>query len=115
MEYNDIYRIATLIVKSIKKDLSEEECRELDNWRNGSERNRQLYQKYQHAGFFRERSLLDESDSSERIRKGVRMAIAKKRRRALWIKTVSFVYLWELSSFFNPIITRDSRMVISLL
>lgn len=90
MEYNDIYRIATLIVKSIKKDLSEEEYRELDNWRNGSERNRQLYQKYQHAEFFRERSLLDESDSSERIRKGVRMAIAKKRRRALWIKTVSY-------------------------
>ena len=52
MEYNDIYRIATLIVKSIKKDLSEEEYRELDNWRNGSERNRQLYQKYQHAEFF---------------------------------------------------------------
>lgn len=51
MEYNDIYRIATLIVKSIKKDLSEEEYRELDNWRNGSERNRQLYQKYQHAEF----------------------------------------------------------------
>ncbi len=90
MEYNDIYRIATLIVKSIKKDLSEEEYRELDNWRNGSERNRQLYQKYQHAEFFRERSLLDESDSSERIRKGVRMAIAKKKRRALWIKTVSY-------------------------
>ena len=90
MEYNDIYRIATLIVKSIKKDLSEEEYRELDNWRNGSERNRQLYQKYQHAEVFRERSLLDESDSSERIRKGVRMAIAKKKRRALWIKTVSY-------------------------
>ena len=49
MEYNDIYRIATLIVKSIKKDLSEEEYRELDNWRNGSERNRQLYQKYQQS------------------------------------------------------------------
>ena len=78
MEYNDIYRIATLIVKSIKKDLSEEEYRELDNWRNGSERNRQLYQKYQHAEFFRERSLLDESDSSEEFGKASGWRLLKR-------------------------------------
>ena len=39
MGYNDIYRIAALIVKSIKGKESEEERNELDAWRNASDRN----------------------------------------------------------------------------
>ena len=52
MGYNDIYRIAALIVKSIKGKESEEERNELDVWRNASDRNRRLYQKYQDAEYF---------------------------------------------------------------
>ena len=57
MGYNDIYRIAALIVKSIKGKESEEERNELDVWRNASDRNRRLYQKYQDAEYFRARSI----------------------------------------------------------
>ena len=42
MGYNDIYRIAALIVKSIKGKESEEERNELDVWRNASDRNRRF-------------------------------------------------------------------------
>ena len=69
MEHNDIYRIAALIVKSIKSDISEEELKELDTWRDSSKENECLYQRYQNAEYFRERSIRREDGSSERIRK----------------------------------------------
>jgi len=62
MGYNDIYRIAALIVKSIKGKESEEERNELDVWRNASDRNRRLYQKYQDAEYFRARSIVKEKE-----------------------------------------------------
>ena len=63
MGYNDIYRIAALIVKSIKGKESEEERNELDAWRNASDRNRRLYQKYQDAEYFRARSIVKEYEN----------------------------------------------------
>ena len=83
MGYNDIYRIAALIVKSIKGKESEEERNELDAWRNASDRNRRLYQKYQDAEYFRARSIVKEYESSERIWKSIKTGIAKKKKRAL--------------------------------
>lgn len=85
MEYNHIYHIATLIVKSICGEMPEEERRELYAWRDASERNRKLYQKYQDAEYFRARSVLEEQESSDRIRKGIRAKIAQKRKRA-WLR-----------------------------
>lgn len=81
MGYNDIYRIAALIVKSIKGKESEEERNELDVWRNASDRNRRLYQKYQDAEYFRARSIVKEKEyeSSERICKVLRLALPKRR------------------------------------
>ena len=73
MGYNDIYRIAALIVKSIKGKESEEERNELDVWRNASDRNRRLYQKYQDAEYFRARSIGKESG------KVLRLALPKRR------------------------------------
>ena len=67
MGYNDIYRIAALIVKSIKGKESEEERNELDAWRNASDRNRRLYQKYQDAEYFRARSIRKESGKVLRL------------------------------------------------
>ena len=80
MGYNDIYRIAALIVKSIKGKESEEERNELDVWRNASDRNRRLYQKYQDAEYFRARSIVKEKEyeSSERIWKSIRLALQKE-------------------------------------
>ena len=81
MGYNDIYRIAALIVKSIKGKESEEERNELDVWRNASDRNRRLYQKYQDAEYFRARSIVKEKEyeSSERSGKVLRLALPKRR------------------------------------
>lgn len=89
MGYNDIYRIAALIVKSIKGSISEEEYRELESWRNASERNRKLYQKYQDAESFRMRSIVREDESTGKIREGIRIGIAKRKRRAFLLKAAS--------------------------
>ena len=75
MGYNDIYRIAALIVKSIKGKESEEERNELDVWRNASDRNRRLYQKYQDAEYFRARSIVKGKESG----KVLRLALPKRR------------------------------------
>ena len=79
MGYNDIYRIAALIVKSIKGKESEEERNELDVWRNASDRNRRLYQKYQDAEYFRARSIVKEKEyeSSERIWKSIKTIVCR--------------------------------------
>ena len=97
MGYNDIYRIAALIVKSIKGKESEEERNELDAWRNASDRNRRLYQKYQDAEYFRARSIVKEKEyeSSERIWKSIKTGIAKK-KRALLVKVVSCAAVFAL-------------------
>lgn len=89
MEYIDIHRIAALIVKSIKGNISEEERHDLENWRNSSERNRRLFLKYQDAESFRARSAVREDESTGRIREGIRTAIAKRKRRAILLKTAS--------------------------
>ena len=96
MGYNDIYRIAALIVKSIKGKESEEERNELDAWRNASDRNRRLYQKYQDAEYFRARSIVKEYESSERIWKSIKTGIAKKKKRALLVKVVSCAAVFAL-------------------
>lgn len=98
MGYNDIYRIAALIVKSIKGKESEEERNELDAWRNASDRNRRLYQKYQDAEYFRARSIVKEKEyeSSERIWKSIKTGIAKKKKRALLVKVVSCAAVFAL-------------------
>ena len=98
MGYNDIYRIAALIVKSIKGKESEEERNELDVWRNASDRNRRLYQKYQDAEYFRARSIVKEKEyeSSERIWKSIKTGIAKKKKRALLVKVVSCAAVFAL-------------------
>lgn len=80
MGYNDIYRIAALIVKSIKGKESEEERNELDVWRNASDRNRRLYQKYQDAEYFRARSIVKEKNMKARKESGkvLRLALPKE-------------------------------------
>lgn len=104
MEYNDIYRIAALIVKSILGKITEEERHELDAWHHFSERNRRLYQKYQDAEYFRARSVLKADESSERIRKGIKAGIAKKKKRAFLLKTAScaasLILILSVGTFF---------------
>ena len=80
MGYNDIYRIAALIVKSIKGKESEEERNELDVWRNASDRNRRLYQKYQDAEYFRARSIVKKNMKARKESgKVLRLALPKRR------------------------------------
>lgn len=104
MEYSHIYRIATLIVKSIREEISEEERRELYAWRDASERNRKLYQKYQDAEYFRARSVLKEEESSARIRKAIKAEIAKRKKRVRLLRAAScaagFVLLLSVGTFF---------------
>ena len=132
MEHNDIYRIAALIVKSIKSDISEEERKELDTWRDSSKENERLYQRYQNAEYFRERSIRREDGSSERIRKGVKAGIAKRKRRALFVKTaccaaglILIIFVGTFSFFhsdyyqnkwedMNAIKAGDSKAILSL-
>lgn len=90
MGYNDIYRIAALIVKDIKGDLTDEEREQLHSWRNASDRNSQLYEKYQEAAFFKARSVLNEEPSSERIRKGLKEKIARRRKQTILWRTASY-------------------------
>lgn len=96
MGYNNIYRIAELIVKSIKGKESEEERDELDAWRNASERKRRLYRKYQNAEYFRARAIVKEDESSERIWENIMAGIAQKKKRALLVKAVSCAAVFAL-------------------
>lgn len=90
MEYNDIYRIATLIVKSIKRIFLK---RNTGNWIIGVMVRKGIVNCIKNISMqsFLESVLCwTKVIARKEFGKASGMAIAKKRRRALWIKTVSY-------------------------
>lgn len=111
----DFY-IAALIAKSITNSLSEEEARELENWKNASEHNLRLFESMCRKENLYEYSLraekYDRTVGWEQVQKRIRMTRRKKLYTVFW-QHVAIFLLPLMAGVFTWYFTHETKPVLS--
>lgn len=111
----DFY-IAALIAKSITNSLSEEEARELENWKNASEHNFRLFESMCRKENLYEYSLraekYDRTVGWEQVQKRIRMTRRKKLYTVFW-QHVAIFLLPLMAGVFTWYFTHETKLVLS--
>lgn len=111
----DFY-IAALIAKSITNSLSEEEARELENWKNASEHNLRLFESMCRKENLYEYSLraekYDRTVGWEQVQKRIRMTRRKKLYTVFW-QHVAIFLLPLMAGVFTWYFTHETKPALS--